>query len=229
MEAAIERGAVGAWGGHDSGGGLGLVDEMIDRMPGIGGEGSRLDGEVGPVLARIGGRVGLRFLRRPGQAHRDPLGEGGDGFGGEFVAFLRHGRDALLAGMRNRTDEDALGGLLQVDDLAVVAAGEPAFAMIQFEPNLGLRAGVAIEAAFREERAHLLLEKFDLRGNKCHRGFRFRCLRLLLCPHQCQARQVNADEKEGAEVFVCAKANHPPTTCGSITTPAMSVIARPFP
>jgi FixJ family two-component response regulator len=37
MEAAIKRGAVGAWGGHDSGGGLGLVDEMIDRMPGIGG------------------------------------------------------------------------------------------------------------------------------------------------------------------------------------------------
>ena len=141
------------------------MNEIINRVAGVLGQSFGSDGFERPVIGRVDRFVAGAF-GRPGQALSDPLGEGGDGWLGEFLAFLGHGGDVLVVDLLEGANDEAFFRILKVDDGAVVAALEPPIAAIELETDLGLGAGVAVEAIFSQHWTNFFFEELNLHGGK---------------------------------------------------------------
>ena len=104
------------------------------------------------------------IVARPwiGRAHRHPAGEDVDFVGGHLPPLVlgRHLQGAVV----DRFDQQALVRPSGHDRRTAVAPLLPAAHRGQRQTALGLRASVASEAAFRQQRPDVLLEKLELGG-----------------------------------------------------------------
>ena len=182
--------------------------EIINRVAGVLGQSFGSDGFERPVIGRVDRFVAGAF-GRPGQALTDPLGEGGNGGPGKFLAFLRHGGDVLIVDLLEGANDEAFSWILKVDDGAVVAALEPPIAVIELETDLGLGAGVAVEAIFSQHGTNLFFEELNLRRGE---------IRGRLVRHGIAAERRCHQRKPGAGEPDCfgRKESHPVWNMGSL-------------